>query len=190
MNTRTCKHCGWVYPATWPGKTCKFCHKPMESGICPRCGKYSDKLNRANNYCKDCSTAAYNAWRKKIVSNNIDAFEQWKEVIKKIPTPYKPLTEEQWLEACRHFGGCAYCGKPTIEARSMFIHFRDGGRYCNWNIIPACEKCEAAYKATDNPFLRLDERLNRNSYGPAATYGFSKEKLLGIVDYLRSKIDE
>lgn len=117
------------------------------------------------------------------------SLDSWKEDISKIPTPYTTLTEEQWLEACNHFGGCAYCGRDQIDSRAMFIQFKDGGRYCNWNIIPACEKCETMYKSTDNPFLRMDQKINNRRDSQARKYGLSLTKLARIVDYLHSKME-
>lgn len=110
-------------------------------------------------------------------------------MIGKLPYPYQTLNEEQWMEACKHFGGCAYCGKDSIDVRSMFIKFKNGGRYCNWNIIPACEQCENALKLTDNPFIRMDQKYKRGNSTQAKKLGFNLDNLQRIVDYLQSKME-
>lgn len=94
------------------------------------------------------------------------------------------------MEACKHFGGCAYCGTDSIDARSMFIQFNAGGRYCAWNIIPACEQCETALKVDPNPFLRMDDSYHRGAKHSARKYGFTIENLQNIVDYLQSRMEE
>lgn len=188
MNTRKCNNCGWEYPATWPGKTCKFCKAPMEGGICSSCGKFAEKLNKTNYRCTECSTKAHKAWSKGRVDAAEIEFSAWLEKIKQIPVPYTTLTEDEWLEACKHFGGCAYCGRPEIEARSMFIPFKLGGRYCAWNIIPACERCETSIKLTENPFKRMDDVYNRDKNIHTRRLGLSLDNLNRIVDYLKGRM--
>lgn len=187
MSTKTCKGCGWVYPKDWPGMTCKFCHTKFPDGICAVCGKYSEKLHKYR--CKDCSTMEHTKWRKARYSKVENQYEEWLEDIRNIPTPYKTLTEEQWLEACKHFGGCAYCGAASIDARSMFIEFKQGGRYCAWNIIPACERCETARKDIRNPFARMDQLLYRGKDCHAKKYNLNLDNLQKITDYLHSKME-
>lgn len=186
MNTKKCSKCGWIYPADWPGQTCKFCHTPMEGGRCSGCGRIVEKLYRG--HCKDCKTKIHAAWRAKKRAEGKDNYSDWLERIKAIPTPYKTLTEEQWNKACRHFNGCAYCGEPEISARSMFIDFKEGGRYCSWNIIPACEKCETAIVRQPNPFIRMDTQINRSADSSTRVYGLNKENLQRIVDYLEGEM--
>lgn len=189
MNTRKCNNCGWEYPATWPGKTCKFCHARMEGGACACCGKIVSKLNKTNNRCRECNTKDHVAWAKARRFEASRRFIEWQDLIESIPTPYETLTEEQWLEACKHFGGCAYCGKPEIEARSMFIPFKIGGRYCAWNVIPACEQCETALRVQENPFLRMDDTYNRDKENSSARkLGFNLDRLEAIVNYLKNKM--
>lgn len=186
MSTKKCSKCGWEYPIDWPGRTCRFCREPFIDGICSRCGKYSEKLHRGR--CQACYTEMHRDWRDKHRSNADAAYKEWMKKIESQPYPYQALTEEQWMEACRHFGGCAYCGDAEIDARSMFISFKEGGRYCAWNVIPACEKCETALKIDPNPFLRMDDRYHRGSAHSARKCGFTLENLQRIVDYLERKM--
>ena len=65
------------------------------------------------------------------------------------------------MRACRHFNGCAKCGDETIDARGFFISFKNGGRYCDWNIIPLCSKCAADWSLDKNPFKLAMTRDHR-----------------------------
>lgn len=158
-------------------------------GYCAKCGEWSDNLRPANNRCQKCETEDHKQWRMKRRSNSAISLDEWKKKIANIPYPYSTLTEAEWLNACKHFGGCAYCGKPDIDARSMFIQFKDGGRYCAWNIVPACEKCETALKQT-NPFSFMDTKLYRGNGYLAKKLGFSLDNLQKIVEYLQTKMEE
>lgn len=184
MNTKKCSKCGWEYPIDWPGRKCRFCQEPFPESPCSHCGTIT-KLH--NGVCRACETKQHKEWRYRRRYNADTSFKEWLEKISKQPA--STLTEEQWMEACNHFKGCAYCGADSIDARSMFITFKDGGRYTCWNIIPSCERCETARKYTENPFLRMDEGLNRTHVHQAKKFGFSMEKLQKIVDYLQSKME-
>ena len=191
MNTRTCRNCGWVHPATYQKRKCKFCNAAMPYDThCAYCGKFVAKVNKSDWLCKDCSTMYARQREKNIRIRNNKKYEEWLDEIKLIPTPYKTLTEDEWLAACKHFGGCAYCGSDDISARSMFIDFKDGGRYCSWNIIPSCERCETAWKSTNNPFIRMNSTIGRCHNSAAKKYGWNTTKLQTIVDYLHAKIEE
>lgn len=187
MNTKKCSKCGWEYPIDWPGRRCRFCQELFADGPCSHCGKIA-KLH--NGVCRACETIQHREWREGRISNADKAYKDWLKKISKLPYPFKTLTEDDWMNACKHFGGCAYCGDDNIDARSMFIHFKDGGRYCTWNVIPACEKCETARKSTLNPFLRMDDSYNRCPSNSAKKHGFTLDRLQAIVDYLQSKMEE
>lgn len=160
----------------------------MQGGICSRCGKFAEKLNKTNYRCRECSTTEFGSWSKTRVDNAEIALTAWLEKIQNIPTPYTTLTEDQWSEACRYFKGCAYCGTTEIEARSMFIPFKLGGRYCAWNIIPACEKCETAIKLYDNPFKRMDNVYNRSKQRQTQRLGYTIDNLYKITEYLERRM--
>ncbi len=187
MSTKTCKGCGWVYPKEWPGRRCSFCGTKFTDGICAVCGKYSEKLNRYR--CTTCETKRYNAWRDAHKDNAEELYQEWCNAIAMIPTPYQTLTEEQWLETCKHFGGCAYCGAEAIDVRSMFIKFDKGGRYCAWNIIPACEKCETSLNSISNPFLRMNNKIYRSEHYTTKKLGYNLDNLQKITQYLKSKME-
>lgn len=99
-------------------------------------------------------------------------FNEWQDRISKIPRTCKTLTEDQWIEAVKYFDGCAICGSESIDTRGYFIPFKYGGRYCNWNIIPMCEKCATNAKRTPGYFL-----VSR------------PVDMLKIIDYLEERID-
>lgn len=187
MYTKKCSGCGWEFPASYQPRKCKFCGAPITMGYCSRCGKWKEKLRPANWMCKECETELHKLWRYNRMDTNEQRFKKWVEAIKAAPT--KPLTEAEWLEACNYFGGCAYCGSPHIDARSMFIKFKDGGRYCAWNIVPACERCETARVSLPNPFSRMDRNLYRSPQHQARNFNYSIEKLQNIVKYLLSKME-
>jgi hypothetical protein len=112
-----------------------------------------------------------------------DQYNDWKARIAKVPKNYPTLTEDQWMAACRHFGGCAQCGSENIEARGFFVAFKDGGRYCDWNVIPMCDRCAADWKLCPNPFRAARQRDN-------AGRSFNlRECLTEIVSYLGGKLD-
>ena len=90
---------------------------------------------------------------KLLVQRRKAVYNEWVEKVKLVPRDYPTLTEEQWMEAVKHFGGCALCGEESIDARSYFVPFKDGGRYCDWNIIPVCSKCALKTRTNYNYFL-------------------------------------
>ena len=107
-----------------------------------------------------------------MVQRRRDMFNEWRDLILKIPKNYPTLTEAQWMEAVKYFNGCAICGSESIDTRGYFIPFKSGGRYCDWNVIPMCEKCATNAKTTPGYFL-----VSR------------PVDMLKIVDYLEERID-
>jgi hypothetical protein len=145
------------------------------------CYEYHDKLYNGK-YCVRCYRKKYDIaantrrWREEKRQENDDTFAKWLGKIKLLPSDYPTLTQEQWLAACRHFGGCAYCGTESIDARAYFIPFKAGGRYCDWNMVPACEKCATRIKELDNPFAYLERAKERKA-------------LQGIIEYLEERLN-
>ena len=189
MPSRVCKKCGWEVDRKSTLRSCPVCSTKYDEGYCAICGAYctgKDYMKYA--YCRDCYNEVYGAptrtrQYKEGVEATRNAFEDWMNKIAKVPTTYPTLTEEQWLEVCRHFGGCAICGDIDISARAFFIPFKDGGRYCDWNIIPMCEACSikwqtfSAVKHMNTPFSNYLQRDN------------GKQVLKNIQDYLEVKLD-
>lgn len=189
MNTKKCSKCGWEFPENYPGRTCKFCSGKLIGHHCVDCGVWVPGMKWPLVRCTKCETkrfAACIARRKELVASQL---KEWQDIIAKVPTPYRTLTEKEWLEACSYFGGCAFCGKPQIDVRVMFIPFKSGGRYCAWNIVPSCEACATRCTPKYNPFHSMDNYLNHGTT-KYNKLGQTKAHLIKIVDYLQPKLME
>lgn len=145
------------------------------------CGEHTDNLVHGK-HCVRCYRKKYSIaettrqWRAQKRQENDAKLDVWLGKIKSLPSTYPTLTQEQWFKACGHFNGCAYCGAESIDSRVYFIPFRLGGRYCDWNIIPACEKCATRTKGIDNPFAYLERPSERKA-------------LQRIINYLEERLD-
>ena len=164
---KVCPKCGWVYPATSKNCTCFICGTQFTEGYCAMCGEHTTKLVNGK-YCRSCfyskykHTACSQRSRQRMYERYDSIYANWMSKIKNAPS--QTLTEAQWLEACKHFNGCAYCGSESIEARSYFIPFKNGGRYCAWNIIPACGHCAASSESKQpDPFRRMINQVKRGT---------------------------
>lgn len=185
MSTKTCKNCGWVYPITQPGRKCIICGEPFEFVLCSTCGVLTplDKMESGTGICKACA-AAYDrtvkAQRKQLQT---DAFDEWIARVNAVPKNYPTLSEKQWLEACMFFDGCARCHSKDIDARGFFVGPALGGRYCDWNIIPLCERCASRWNLTKNVFIHAEtaDHISRKSE--------HRECLEKIIQYLGGKLD-
>ena len=185
MNIKKCSRCGFEVPGDSSARTCLVCKQRFKMGYCGKCGEWSDRL--VDYRCQECCTKRYSEWTARKKQEGADKLVEWQQLISKQST--QALTEEQWLAACTHFGGCAYCGDPEIASRSMFIDFKSGGRYAAWNIIPACEKCETIIKVRPNPFVRLNRSLNRDKESAMRSNGYDRDTLQRITRYLRSTME-
>lgn len=197
MSTKTCKKCGWVYPLVTPYSTCRFCGMSFTQGICSVCGEYSDDIIPSTKLCRPCYNKRNGVYQKRVVRTTDDnqktyrrlakeaddRFAAWLDELGKIKT--HTLTEDEWLEACRYFGGCALCDNESIDARGYFIRFEDGGKYNACNVIPVCDKCATEIKYQSNPFRQMNPTLNRNL---ATSRGLSLAKLERAAGYLQSKM--
>jgi DNA-directed RNA polymerase subunit RPC12/RpoP len=183
MNTKKCSGCGWKFSWNDPRLYCKYCGTELEhlaKPVVPHVDtptRVVSKLPQID-YMK--------RYRRQIAKVN-NEYRVWLEQIAAVPQPYAMLTEEQWLEVCAVFDGCALCNSSNIETRGFFIQFDEGGRYCAWNVIPLCDKCATALKLQPNPFRRMHKELNTSL---DRKRGLSREKVLAVAGYLQSKIDE
>lgn len=171
---KTCSKCGWVLAIQHPLTHCPICRTPFNVGICSVCKKPIEYYRRGRRVCKRCYDTVWRTPRDHMTMMNRreEFYAEWIENISKIPKSYPTLTEEQWLAAVKHFNGCALCKSETVDTRGYFIPFNKGGRYCDWNIIPICDKCATEYRKNPNYFKR-----NR------------PDGLMDIVDYLEEKIN-
>lgn len=155
MATKKCDKCGWEVDIQDTSRRCPVCKTPYEYGICSICKQYIKYYRHNRTVCKHCydtvtrkPDAYANMWKRRR-----EVYAEWCEKIKKVPKTYPTLTNEQWLEAVRHFNGCALCKSSSIDTRAYFIPFKDGGRYCDWNIIPICEECATENRRNPNHFM-------------------------------------
>ena len=181
MAIKKCSKCGWEVAHTYAATICPVCGTRYVDGPCRICGEYAPRLVNGTN-CVRCHRKKYNIaensaeWERRRRANNDKRFAEWRSKMQQLPKDYPTLTQQQWLEACRYFDGCAYCGADSIDARAYFVKFEEGGRYCDWNIIPACEKCATKIKLLANPFAYLENAPSR-------------KKLQNIIKYLEEKLD-
>ena len=181
--------CGWEVPATHVNAVCPVCRTPYDSFTCIRCRKKVPISERTagRNWCKACDYAAHlrrcAAYQARVNALLDSHFEEWLSKVRRVPKNYPTLTEEQWIEACRYFCGCARCGSEDITARGFFIGFDIGGRYCDWNVIPLCDKCAGSFKESVNQFIYTRNR-GRNTKSAELM-----DCLWAIVEYLGGKLD-
>lgn len=189
MNTKTCKHCGWVYPITQPGVACRICKTPFEVVVCRMCGEVvsGDKRVKSTNLCKRCFNGINLVSSRKSKAKRLESlegrFNAWLAKVRSVPKNYPTLTEEQWLAACRHFDGCARCHSDNVDTRGFFISAALGGRYCDWNIIPLCERCASRWNLDKSVFVYV---YNRDHVERTDEY---RECLENIIKYLEVKLD-
>ena len=203
---RTCPKCGWEFPSTYVNTKCKFCGTTFDVQICGTCKKlvptykfYRRSDGRLTRRCPDCNRKSARDWDNankerrlarvyKFYDKRLIAAEKkmydWMEKLQELP--FKVMNEDEWLETCRYFGGCAICGNEYIETRHFFIPFEEGGRYAVWNMIPLCGPCAAGLpKSIGNPFKWFDKY-----FGNAEALGLNEERKNKLVSYLYNKMKE
>ena len=185
MYTRMCKNCGWEHPPSYIGRKCIICGQLFDVLKCITCGeiKPADLFVREHNQCKACKLKHKNAHREQHRINLENQFEEWLDKIRRVPKSYPTLTGEQWIEACRHFDGCARCSSKDIDSRGFFVGAKLGGRYCDWNIIPLCERCANTWNLNKSAFKYIEKRAYNMK-----DLSF-KSNLSKIIDYLGGKLD-
>lgn len=158
MDTKTCKKCGWVVSIHEPSLRCPICGTQYEVRECRICGAVYTQWEK-HHFRPVCSKCYYRVikqfdkQKKLLDQRRRDVYNEWLEKIKLVPDKYPRLTEEQWMEAVKHFGKCALCGDESIDARGYFVPFKLGGKYCDWNIIPICSKCALKTRQNYNYFI-------------------------------------
>lgn len=164
--TKTCEGCGWVYPINYPELRCRFCGTKFKKRFCLACGEYTEMVPRRQ-ICKKCNSLRchdkkYDDGRfyRRYLQEANKQFDDWISLIQAVPKPYKTLTEDEWINACRYFGKCALCRNEGIDARAYFIAYQLGGKYTAWNVIPVCEKCATSLKIQQNPFIKYNNKVS------------------------------
>lgn len=76
------------------------------------------------------------------------------------------LTDEQWAQMQKLWGGCAYCGKQPNETmqRDCVLALSRGGRYTLDNIVPACRSCNASKSNGEVTTWMRRKRLNESEF--------------------------
>lgn len=200
-NNRTCAKCGWQWSKKDPRGTCAVCHAFLTEGPCTKCGTYAVGWDYMPEYrmCRSCFNSSIRQTRRinyfmsdgrKVKFYNkrhTRAYEAWLDRVHKAPTTCPTLTESQWLEACAYFNGCAFCGDYNIEAREFFIPFVDGGRYCDWNVLPVCASCAQKVKTSPNQWKRLNIRMTQPA-PPDTEQGQVEARFNKILQYLDERM--
>ncbi|MNB67576.1 hypothetical protein D3C87_1230790 [compost metagenome] len=180
QSVRRCTNpeCGWEFPLSYRLSKCRFCGSFLDTFQCFVCHEwkpesefYRYKAGGIRLMCKPCAKINgrkfsdnnkewrlkyHGDYRAKRQREAEKIYEEWKNTSQ---LPFKPLTEDQWLEACRYFNGCALCGNPHIEVRQFFLEFQNGGRYAPWNVYPTCTDCNPKVRRTENPFAWLRSQI-------------------------------
>lgn len=153
MTTKVCTNCGWELAVQDPNNFCPICHTRFKIGICNKCGQVVEFYGSDRGVCRECYLASRTPGAMQRVRQRRDAiYNEWLDKIRSIPKSYPTLTEVQWLEAVKFFGRCALCESESVDARGYFVPFKLGGRYCDWNVVPLCEKCAMKVKTNPNYF--------------------------------------
>lgn len=113
MRTR-CSTCGQAYPEAWGLSTCRICGGLIE---------------------RDCVAGSI-----RVKEYMYDEFwYEWRE--KMLSTPPRFLTEDDWIDTCAEFNGCALCGFPDVEEKLLVVPTYAGGKLYTFNVIPTCREC-------------------------------------------------
>lgn len=147
---------------------------------CKRCE--SDRKNEFNKRRPDLHAKNRHNFHKRRAEYAEKLFKKWLELSNKT---FKPMTEEEWLQTCAYFGGCAICGDEYIAKREFFVPFQSGGHYTAWNMIPMCEKCGRVTRYQENPFKWFDK------YGTTGVrMGLTEEHRDKIINYLIMQLEK
>lgn len=194
-NYKVCPLCGWVYPGDYTRNRCAKCGGTLWQRFpCMICGAEDQtwkplriyKNSTAAALCDSCASDLVVCRSKHLtlMDTSTRLLESWKRNMANQPP--SPLTEDEWYETCCHFNGCAVCGKPQIDIRSMFVGTTNGGKYAKWNVIPLCDSCTywLRLKGKDNPFKVFGSPLSAAALPLLAKQ--YEEAMAGIVTYLYS----
>lgn len=164
-----CSKCGLDIPTA-------ECYKRAE---CQNCKVQKRRALHSNKAALDGITR----YEKRELIRAKAQLEVWQERIAAVPKDYHTLTEEEWDKVVKYFDGkCAFCQDKKFVHRGMFLLVDQGGRYCNWNMVPICETCIVKPK-DKNPF-RFMNTAYTGSRAITAKRKYNKKKLAKIVTYL------
>lgn len=179
---------------------CSSCGTRIVLRRCVGCGKYLpiSEYHKTAQECKLCAKNRLKVWafenkednhlrNKRGIEKMNDKAEARYEVLKeKLALVYKtPMTELEWAETCKYFGGCALCGDPHIEARIFFVPVTDGGNYSRFNMFPVCGTCDLSRKQLANPFKYFQRGLFHRLH-----YTINRERFDRLSSYLIDQIEK
>lgn len=124
-----CSSCGQSYPPDFSTSTCRICGGEIE------------RAELSKNIRED---AVYE-----------ERWHEWRHMM--LSAPPRPLKEDDWINVCGVFNGCAICGCETIEEKLLVVPTHLQGKLYTYNVIPACYKCAKRYRqsVTNNPIKSL-----------------------------------
>lgn len=203
-SVRVCNKCGWEFPLSYIAQKCKFCKTYFPTQFCRTCKQwkpfeefYMSKKGILETRCKRCESDRKNEFNKRRpdlhAKNRHNFFKRRAEYAEKLfkkwlelsNKTFKPMTEEEWLQTCAYFGGCAICGDEYIAKREFFVPFQSGGHYTAWNMIPMCENCGRVTRYQENPFKWFDK------YGTTGVrMGLTEERRDKIINYLIMQLEK
>lgn len=164
-----CSKCGLDIPTS-------ECYKRAE---CQNCVVQKRRANHASK----AALAGVTRYTKRELIKAEAQLEVWQERIAAVPKDYHTLTEDEWNRAVKYFDGkCAFCQDNKYVHRGMFLLVDQGGRYCDWNMVPICATCIVKPK-DKNPF-RFMNTAYIGSKSIATKRKYNKKKLEKIIKYL------
>lgn len=170
---------------------CTKCGLDMPVELCydrPGCQNCSIQRSRAKFYQLPAARQEEirnhrNAYKRFTIRRTEAQLDVWQHWISKIPKDYHTLTEEEWEKVVEYFDGkCAFCQLNDFTLRGMFLTANQGGRYCNWNVIPVCDVCINRPK-NKNPFRFMSKQYTA-TMSISSLRRYSVKKLRKIVEYL------
>lgn len=174
-------------------KLCSKCGLDIPVPLCydrPLCQNCVVQIARSNTkaIARKKRAAAYKkVYEKRMLRLCQVKFEVWQEWIARVPDDYHTLTEDEWKSVVAYFDNkCAFCQLNDYTVRGMFLTFDQGGRYCDWNVVPLCDVCTVRPK-NKNPFRFMD-KIATGSSAVQHKRQYSKLKLDKIVKYLEPKL--
>lgn len=139
-----CDRCGKVFiPMPWRKIRSASLEPPIgrvyvESGVCKSCinaSIYRDSF-------LDGEPLTFEEAGKLFYEYATEYERNWRMVLAAAPTLM--ITEKEWRNACKFFGGCAFCG-GQIEVRAMYFPALLNGKHTPWNVIPLCAECKKSH---------------------------------------------
>lgn len=177
MPSRFCGKCGNVQTGDMYCHTCEQILPWTEFYF-----RHDDKPGEEQRYRSHCLVCERDRKAQRDKFNNKELFVIFSNAIKKSLLPFMnttPMTEQEWLNTCRYFKGCAMCGKHDIQIRQFFIPRKEGGRYVAGNMIPMDPECANMF--------RLKGAIDPLHLKRIRTHELDLERLDTIYEFIREQ---